>query len=65
MERHRIEAYNIWLKLIAKNLHPEALMNLGSPTSIISDLESGNLCLPKLGGSSESCIGIISSWKEL
>jgi hypothetical protein len=39
-------------------------MILGSPTSIISDLESGNLRLPKMGGSTESHIGIISSWKE-
>jgi hypothetical protein len=39
-------------------------MILGSPTSIVSDLESGNLRLPKLGGSTESRIGIISSWKE-
>ncbi|KAF4219065.1 hypothetical protein CNMCM5878_003920 [Aspergillus fumigatiaffinis] len=53
------QCYQPW-----KNLHPEASMNLGSPTSIISDLESGNLRLPKLGGSSESRIGIISSWKE-
>ncbi|KAH2164954.1 hypothetical protein KXV74_006386, partial [Aspergillus fumigatus] len=53
------QCYQPW-----KNLHPEATMNLGSPTSIISDLESGNLRLPKLGGSSESRIGIISRWKE-
>jgi hypothetical protein len=39
-------------------------MILGSPTSIISDFESGNLRLPKMGGSTESRIGIISSWKE-
>jgi hypothetical protein len=39
-------------------------MILGSLTSIISDLESGNLRLPKIGGSSESRIGIISNWKE-
>jgi hypothetical protein len=40
-------------------------MHLGSTTSVISDLESGNLCLPTLGGSSEPHIGIISSWKNL
>jgi hypothetical protein len=35
-------------------------MILSSPISIIIDLESRNLPLPKLGGSSESYIRIIS-----
>ncbi|KAI2839629.1 hypothetical protein CBS11350_7460 [Aspergillus niger] len=53
------QCYQPW-----KNLHPEASMNLGSPSSIILDIESGNLRLPELGSSSNPRIGIFSIWKE-
>ncbi|GKZ63037.1 hypothetical protein AnigIFM49718_010768 [Aspergillus niger] len=53
------QCYQPW-----KNLHPEASMNLGSPSSIILDIESGNVRLPELGSSSNPRIGIFSIWKE-